>query len=169
MLPNNSFQPKHHRSINIIKSIGELHEFSPPSHLNQYSPIFEIIPEEELSHMMHSIETKNTQRQFSQHDQKYSFRKKLLNLYEQSKKPKPQIKHLNIPLSKAKGKKEKVFVPVLSSRRRNNKSPFINPRLTQYSKNSDTSNKSGNSHGESLSLTPLSSKRIGYEETNYLV
>lgn len=165
MLPNSTYQPKHHRSINIMKSIGDFHEFSSPSHQNEYSPIFEIIPEEELTHMMHSIQIKNTQRQLSQHDQKYSVRKKLLNLYEQSKKPKPQIKQLRIPLSKSKANKEKLFVPVLSSRR-NNKSPFMNPRITQFS---DTSNKSGNSNGESLSLTPLSSKRVKYEEYNYLV
>lgn len=169
MSGNKTPQPKHHRSINLIKAYSEFSDFSLVPQPRQNSPLFEIIPEEEINELMELIQIKNSQRQLSSHDQKYNIRKKILSLYNQSKNSKPQIKPLKIPFKAWEAKKKpRTLVPVLSSRK-NNKSPFVCPRFTQNSKHSDTSNKSRNSHSDSLNLTPLSSKRIKYPDLNYLV
>lgn len=169
MSGNKTPQPKHHRSINLIKTYSEFSDICQVPQPRQNSPLFEIIPEEEINEVMETIQTKNTQRQLSTHDQKYNIRKKLLSLYQQSKNSKPQVKPLKMPFKAWETKKKpRTLVPVLSSRK-NNKSPFVYPRWTQNSKHSDASNKSRNSHSDSLSLTPLSTKRIRYPDLNYLV
>jgi hypothetical protein len=162
-----SIGPKHHRNISIIDSFSNESGFN----LNQVSKDvgldIQVIPEDEVSVLMNSIQSHKSKRELSQHDQKLNIRKKVLKLYQQSKSIKPKVKLLNIPKCRNSINKEKLFVPVLSSRR-NNRSPLPAGYLTQGSKRSDSSVRSGKSHTNSINISPSSSRRL-HPELSYLV
>jgi hypothetical protein len=158
-------RPKHHRNISIIDSFSN-EAGQEPSLVSPLNLPFKVIPEDEISSLMTTIKTKNTKRELSQHESKLSIRKRLLKLYQQSKSIKPKLNLLKIPKTK-KENIEKLFVPVLSSRR-NNRSPFLSGQ-TQRSKRSDSSVRSGKSHTNSLNISPSSTRRMAYPEMSYLV
>ena len=159
--------PKHHRNISIIDSFANESGFDLAQAAQEVALVVRVIPEDEVSVLMNSIQSHRSKRELSQHDQKLNIRKKVLKLYQQSKSVKPKVKALNIPKCRNSLNKEKLFVPILSSRR-SNRSPMPSGYLTQGSKRSDSSMRSGKSYTNSINISPSSSRRL-HPELSYLV
>jgi hypothetical protein len=153
---------KHHRNLSVVDKFSYGFEFD----LGFEGEAVEVTPEDEICVLMNSIQNHNFKRELSQQDQKVNIKKKLLSLYQQSKNIKPKVKSLNTSQCRNSQNKEKLFVPVLTSKRKKLSpappaQPFQSPKLFDLSK------KSFKSHTNSLNISPSSNRR--HSELSYLV